>query len=47
MELPESKSAKGEQENYSLKDSPANIKQFHIMLKLTIHHVHHFEVAPK
>ncbi len=47
VELPESKSTKSEQENYSLKDSPANIKQFQIMLQLTIHHVHHFEVAPK
>ena len=42
MELSESKSTKSEQENYSLKDSPANIKQFQDMLELAIHHVHHF-----
>lgn len=30
MKLPESKSTKSEQENYSLKDSPAIIKQFQI-----------------
>ena len=39
MELPESKSTKSEQENYSLKDSPANIVQFQDKLKLTFYHV--------